>query len=199
MVEERMVEAASVRSLIDGLKDVMGAKATSIVLNYAELGQYVDNPPPLDEKAVVPASHGHAINVATIRVFGVKGSRALLIAAGEAVTRRMFEGMPALMSGMMRMLPSGVKKKSAFRLLVSESEKHGWVTPQVHYEKHKIVISFPGCDVCEGIETDRPVCAFTEGLLSALAEQATRKPHRAKEIECKALGHESCVYEVFEL
>ena len=197
MAEEK-VQSALVRGMIDAVEEVAGVKGRNLVLRYAGLEEYIENPPPMSEKDFVPRAHYSAMQRALIEAFG-KGSRVLLIYIGEATVRRAVEGMPGLFSKVMKFMPGGLKKQAIFRLVADQGAKATGVPIKVDFQKDRIIYSEPGCIFCQGYESDEPMCFVSCGVLLAAGEFATDKKHKVTEIECKAMGDEACVFEIVEL
>jgi divinyl protochlorophyllide a 8-vinyl-reductase len=199
MSEEREIQAAAVRTMLDAIEDVAGTKGKDMVLRHAKLEQYIDNPPPIDEEDLfLPNDHYRAICKALMDVFG-KGSRVLLIYAGEGTIYRSLEAIPGAFSAAMKFVPGGLRKKAALKMAAMSTKRITGIEPKVEYEKDRIVYHYYNCPFCEGYESDEPICFYDVGILKAFVEWATGKPHKVTEIECSAMGAEACVYEIVEL
>jgi bacteriochlorophyll 4-vinyl reductase len=198
MSEERLVFAAVVRTMIDSIEDVAGARGKNMVLRRAGLEEYIENPPPLTaEEAFVPNDHYRAISRALMEVFG-KSSRVLLLYAGEGAIYRTLEAIPGAFSSALRFVPGGLRRKAALKIAAMETAKIAGIEPKVEHKKDRILYHYYNCPFCEGYESDEPICFYDAGTLKAFVEWATGKPHKVTEIECAAMGAEACVYEIVE-
>ncbi len=197
VTEQELVQSALVRGMIDAVEEVAGVKGRDLVLRQAKLAEYIEEPPPLSEKELVPLAHYRAMQRALMEAFG-KGSRVLLVYIGEATVRRSIDAMPGLFSSIMRFIPGGLKKQAIIRLVADQGTKASGVPVKVDFRKDRVIYSDPGCVFCEGYQTEEPICALTCGVLLAAAEFATGKRHKATEVKCKAAGDESCVFEITE-
>jgi predicted hydrocarbon binding protein len=198
MSEQRMVEAARIRGVMDGLTAAAGEKGRDMALRHSGLEQYIENPPAMSETEFVPAEEYVALVQALYDVFG-KGSKALLIYAGEEMMRRGMEGMPKFFGSVMKFLPGGLKKQGIFKLMASQAAKTTGLPVTVEFDKGKVTYSDSGCAVCDGRHADEPMCHFESGILLAAAESGTGKKHRVTEVKCKALGDEACVWVIEEV
>jgi divinyl protochlorophyllide a 8-vinyl-reductase len=198
MSEESGVHAAGMRSMLDAIQAVAGDKGKNMVLRHAGLEEYIETPPPLDESVLVPTDHYKAVCRALLEVFG-KGSRAMLVYAGESSVLGSMEGLPSFFSGAMRLMPGGMRKKAALKLLARQAGKVTGIPPKVEYEKDRVLFHAYNCEHCEGYESDEPMCFYMSGVLKGFVEWATGKPHKVTEIECSAMGAEACVYEIVEV
>jgi predicted hydrocarbon binding protein len=197
MSEQREMQAAAVRTMLDAIEDVAGAKGKDMVLRHANLGEYIEDPPPLDTNVLLPTDHYRAICRALMEVFG-KGSRVMLIYAGERALARMLEAIPGAFGSAMKLVPGGLRKRAALKIAAMQTESLTGVPPKVEYHKDTVVYRYYNCPFCEGYESDEPICFFDLGVLKAFVEWATGKPHTVTEIECSAMGAEACVYEIVE-
>jgi divinyl protochlorophyllide a 8-vinyl-reductase len=197
--EEREIQAAAVRTMIDAIEDVAGVKGRNMVLRHADLEEYIENPPPLDqEDLMLPNEHYRAICKALMAVFG-KGSRVLLIYAGEGTIYRTLEAVPGVFASAMRFLPGGFRRRAALKIASKATERITGIEPKVEYKKDRIIYHYYNCPFCEGYESDEPICAYDIGILKAFVEWSTGKQHKVTEIECAAMGAEACVYEIMEM
>jgi divinyl protochlorophyllide a 8-vinyl-reductase len=199
MSEEKLVHAAVVRTMIDSIEDVAGVKGRNMVLRHAGLEEYIENPPPLTaEQAFVAIDHYRAISKALREVFG-KGSRPMLLYAGEGAIYRTLEAVPGAFSSAMKLVPGRLRKKAALKMAAMETAKITGIEPKVEHQKDRILYHYYNCPYCEGYESDEPICFYDAGTLKAFVEWATGKPHKVTEIECSAMGAEACVYEIVEI
>jgi bacteriochlorophyll 4-vinyl reductase len=198
MSEGRMIEVARLRGLLDGIAAVAGEKSRGMALRHVGLEQYIDNPPEMSETELVPAEHYMALVQALSAVFG-KGSKALLIYAGEETFRHATEGMPKLFGPLMKFMPGGLKRQAVFKMVSAQSAQTTGVPLTLEFDKDKITLGDPVCCSCRGRESDEPVCHFESGVLLAAAEFATGKKHKVTEVKCKAMGDEACVWIIEEV
>jgi len=198
MSEERLIQAAAVRTMIDAIADVAGEKGRNMVLRHAGLDEYIENPPPIDEDLMVPNDHYRAICKALGRVFG-KGSRVMLIYAGEGTIYRSLEAVPGAFSTAMKFLPGGLKTRAAFKIAAVACERITGIPPKVEHKKDKIIFHYYNCPFCEGETSDEPICFYDVGIFKAFAEWSTGKQYRVTEVECAAMGAEACVHEIVPL
>jgi bacteriochlorophyll 4-vinyl reductase len=198
MSEQRMVEIARLRGLLDGIAAVGGEKSRAMALRHVGLEEYIDNPPAMNETELVPAEHYMALIQALSGVFG-RGSKALLIYAGEETFRHAMDGMPRLFGPVLKFMPGGMKRQAVFKMIATQSGQTTGVPCKVEFEKGKVTLADPVCCSCYGRQSDEPVCHFETGVLLAAAEVATGKKNRVTEVKCKAMGDEACVWVIEEI
>jgi len=198
MPEERLIQAAAVRTMLDSIADVAGEKGRNMVLRHAGLEEYIENPPPIEGDVMVPNDHYRAICKALMRTFG-KGSRVMLIYAGEGTIYRSLEAVPGAFTSAMRFLPGGFRRRAAMKIASVACERITGIPPKVEHNKGKVLFHYYNCPFCEGDESDEPICYYDVGIFKAFAEWSTGKPHKVTEIECSAMGAEACVHEIVQL
>lgn len=184
--------------MIDGIQEVAGIKGRNLVLRQANLEQYVDNPPPMDDKLFVPAAHYQAICTGLPEYFGIKSSQVLLIYVGEATLRRAVEGLPGLFSSAMRFMPGRLKTQAVFRMSAMQIGRIAGVPPKLDFQKDRIILQYYGCPSCDGYQSDEPICFYECGMLMALGEWAKGKKHKVTETQCRAMRVDACVFEIVE-
>jgi predicted hydrocarbon binding protein len=198
MSEERPIHAAALRTMLDAIEDVAGVKGRDMVLRHARMGEYAENPPPLDvEEVFLPASHHRAVCEASMEVFG-KGSQVLLLYSGEGTIYRTLEAVPGAFASAMKFVPGGLRRKAGLKMAAMETEKITGIRPKLEYKKDKVIYHCYNRLFCEGYESDEPMCFFDAGVLKAFVEWATGKQHKVTEIECAGMGADACVYEIME-
>lgn len=199
MSEEKDIQADAVRRVLDAVEAVAGQKGKNLVLRQAGLGQYIENPPPLDAGVFVPVVHYRAICRGLREAFGDRGSRPVLILAGEETIHQSMKGVSVSMFGAaMKLMPGSMRRKAAFKVACMAIERIAGVPPDVRFEKDKVIFRYYNCPYCEGIQSDTPICFYDIGILKALAEWGTGKAQKVTEIECAAMGAEACTYEIRE-
>jgi predicted hydrocarbon binding protein len=57
-------------------------------------------------------------------------------------------------------------------------------------------VRVPDCFLCKDAVSEIPICAAITGALSGAASVVFKEPVHAKEIKCKATGHDECVFEL---
>jgi divinyl protochlorophyllide a 8-vinyl-reductase len=197
MSEERDIQGAAVRQMIDAVEAVAGVKGRNMVLRRANLEQYIDDPPSRDDDCFVPAAHYRAICRGLRESFGDRGSRPVLIYAGEETIYQGVKGGIAGAFGLaMRLMPGGLRRKAAFKVATVAIERITGIPPKVQFEKDRVIFHYYNCPYCEGSQSDEPICFYDVGILKALAEWGMGKPQKVTEIECAAMGAEACVYEI---
>ncbi len=199
MSEVREIQSAAVRRMIDAIEGVAGEKGRNMVLRRANLEQYIENPPTLEDDVFLPADHYRAICRGLRETFGDKGSRPVLIFAGTETIRLSLTGPVGFFGAAMRLMPGRLRRRAAFKLVSGAIERITGIPPKVEYEKDRIIFHYYNCPYCEGSESDSPICFYDVGCLKALADWGMGREHKVTEIECAAMGAEACVYEFKEL
>ncbi len=200
MSEEKLIQSAALAGVLDSIEEVAGEKGRKLVLRHAGLEQYIENPPSRDDDAWVPVVDYRAANRGIRLAFGDKGSRPLLIYAGEELIR---VGLTTLtsqaLSMAMRLMPGRLRRMAAFKIVSSGIVAITGVPPKIVEGKGKFILHYYNCPYCEGTQSDEPICYYDVGIMKAVAEWGMGKPQKVTEIECAAVGAEACVFEIAEV
>lgn len=200
MSEERQIQSAALAGVLDSIEEVAGQKGRNLVLRHAGLEQYIDNPPSSEDDTWVPVAHYRAVNRGIRQAFGEKGSRPLLIYAGEQLIAGSLTGVSSSVFSLgMRLMPGRLRRKAAFKVVSSAIVQITGVPPKIVEGKGKFTLHYYNCPYCEGAQSDEPICYYDVGIMKAVAEWGTGKPQKVTEIECAAVGAEACVFEFVEI
>ena len=200
MSEEKEIHSYALHAVLDSIEEVAGEKGKNLVLRHAGLEQYIENPPSMEADVFVPVAHYRAANRGIRETFGDKGSRPLLIYAGEELIHRSLTGVStSIFSIAMRLMPGRLRRRAAFKIVVNAIVQITGVPPKIVEGKGKFTLHYYNCPYCEGTQSDEPICYYDVGIMKALTEWGTGKPQKVTEIECAAVGAEACVFEIVEL
>jgi divinyl protochlorophyllide a 8-vinyl-reductase len=200
MSEERQIQAAALAGVLDSIESVAGEKGRNLVLRHAGLEQYIGNPPSTEDDAWLPVAHYRSVNRGIRQAFGDKGSRPLLIYAGEELINGSLTGVTTSAFSMaMRLMPGRLRRKAAFKIISSAIVQITGVPPKIEEGKGKFTLHYYNCPYCEGTQSDEPICYYDVGIMKAVAEWGMGKPQKVTEIECAAVGAEACVFEIVEV
>lgn len=80
--------------------------------------------------------------------------------------------------------------------IVSLTLQIGWqLKPKITKKSAKSYeISIPNCFICEGTESDSPVCQLISGSVIGACAQSFKQKFTCNEIRCKAMGDDQCVF-----
>jgi hypothetical protein len=187
---------------LEAMEEVMGRNGLNAILNLAGLSHLIDNYPPANLDKEFDFSDFSGLNGALEEMYGPRGGRGLELRAGRAVFALGLQGLGAL-SGVgdlaFRVLPLPAKLKAGIpamaKVFTQVSDQNSTVDDK---GDHYIYIMQP-CPVCWGRTADRPICFAGKGLLEeALHWVSGGSKFRVEEIECVAMGADTCTYAIYK-
>lgn len=190
------------RVYLEAMEEVMGKNGLNAVLNLAGLSHLIDNYPPTNLKKEFEFSHYSMLNGALDELYGPRGGRGLQLRAGRASWARGLQGLGAL-SGVgdlaFKVLPLGAKLKAGLpamaKVFTQISDQKSTIEDRGDYYAY---IMQP-CPVCWGRTADSPICFAGKGLLEeGLHWLSSGLKFRVDEIECVAMGGETCTYAIYK-
>lgn len=183
------------RFTLEAIEQIVGKRGLNAILNLAELSHLIDNYPPANlEKAFDFADYSTLMG-ALDETYG-RGGRGLQMHAGRAAFNRGRETMEALAG--VEELPFGVLPLNALLPAVARactrfSDQSSWVED----DGDRYLYHTDPCPVCWGRTADRPICFSAKGMLQEALHCLTgRRSFRVDEVECVAMGGESCTFAI---
>jgi predicted hydrocarbon binding protein len=186
---EEMITNISMRAELEAINEIMGRNACKILYREAGLSRILDTPPEYDFSPCVSKEEGCRLDNAILNLLGLN--------AAVVIWRRV--GYRAIQSGseighlydQVKDLPPKEKfleSLELYRLAIGAGRIVENGSGLVEFER-------PECLHCRDIESSRPVCSLTEGVLEYIAEISFGKDvYRARETKCKAMGDDTCYY-----
>jgi hypothetical protein len=194
------------RKWLETLQDIVGENGLKTILNYAHLGQYIDNFPPDNDEGVIPVEHLQSLYKAILDLFGHKGARSLQLNVGRKVMERMVKSRPAVtipIKAAARLLPETRRIRMTLEKFMEQSlERAPTALGKDRYELKEADEYFLFIDYdyegSEGVTSDKPMCGFLVGMLDYAVEWITGNPHKVEEIQCRAMGSPQDVIRVWK-
>jgi len=162
-----------VRFTLEAMEEVMGRNGLNAILNLAGLSHLIDNYPPANVKKEFDFADFSVLMGALEEMYGARGGRGLQLRAGRVGFARGGQKMGAMV---------GSDQKSTVE---DRGEYYAYIMNP--------------CPVCWGRTADRPICYAGKGLVEeALHWVSGGLKFRVEEIECKAMGDETCTYAIYK-
>ncbi|MBN1572810.1 MAG: hypothetical protein JW984_06390 [Deltaproteobacteria bacterium] len=185
---EKSVANVVIRVTLDATEDVMGKNGMKALMNYAGMSHLFENMPDYSPEKGFTDDDLKAIDQSFLKILGISGTMALYRVIGRAAGRYplelgIFDGFQSL--------PTDEKL-----LKVIEQIPIFTGRGTVFVEGDTIVYDNPLCAFCEGQESTKPICSFVSGLMDEFIAWSGKKDWRAVETRCKAMGSDSCRYEI---
>ena len=189
-----------VRTYLESLQDILGVNGIRVLLKHADLTEWIDEPPPADLEKAVDFARFAELCAVMDDFYGLQGGHGVARRASWAsygVLREALADIPEVSQWDKVDLPLEKKIKGA---LVGTSRILSGVSDQyttVEEDDQSFFFIVHQCPVCWGRQYESPLC---HPILGAL-EEATRWSSgglvfQIEEIECKAMGHETCKFQI---
>jgi predicted hydrocarbon binding protein len=185
------------RIVLTAMENIMGRHGVNATLNYAGLGQRVDNYPPNNLEPGFTFEELSAIQQAVDELFGERGGRALALRTGrETFKYALQDFMPILGIADLafRPLHLGIKIKIGLEIFAETFNKFTDQVVRLAEEPDRHLWIIERCPVCWQRESERPCCHLAVGLLQeSLNWVSNGRDFLVREDECVATGNDACV------
>jgi predicted hydrocarbon binding protein len=188
------------RIYLEAMAEVMGRNGLNALLNLTGLKQYVQEFPPNGLEKEFEFADFSNLNQGLEDIYGPRGGRGLALRGGRATFARGLKDFGAL-AGVgdlaFKVLPLSTKLKIGLpamaRVFTQFSDQ---LTRVVGFDDHYLYY-IDRCPVCWGRVSDRPICYVAVGLLQeGLRWVSGGLEFRVEEIECVAVGADSCTFKI---
>lgn len=188
------------RILLVSMEEVMGRNGLNALLNLTEMRQFIQEPPPDNLEREFDFAYIANLTRGLDEIYGPRGGRGLALRGGRAIFSRGLKQFGAL-AGVgdlaFKVLPLQTKLKigvpAVARIFTQLSDQ----TSRVEEFDDHFLYYIDRCSMCWGRSTDRPICYIAIGILQeSLRWVSGGLEFRIQEIECIAMGAESCVFRI---
>ena len=188
------------RLYLQSLTDVLGRDGMNALLNHAQLTRFIDQLPSDDLERGFDFANFSNIDQALQEVYGPRGGRRLALESGREVFRRGLGEFGPLVGAtdlVFRVLPLSTKIRIGLPLLSRIFTQFTDQITRVESFSDFHLYYIDRCPVCWGREGHEPLCHLAGGVLEASLSWVSGGKHfPVEEIECQALGAESCVFKI---
>jgi len=188
------------RITILALEEVMGKNGINAILNVANLSHLIGNYPPDNLNREFDFADYSSINGALEELYGPRGGRGLAKRAGRAAFAEGLRNFGALSGAgdlAFKVLPLSAKLKIGLpalaKVFTTFSDQYSTVeefSTYYTYTMHK-------CPVCWGRKVEAPCCHVGAGVIEAgLKWLSGGNEFHVIQTDCRAMGHEKCIYKI---
>jgi predicted hydrocarbon binding protein len=188
---EKTVTNVVIRVTLDATAEVMGRNGMRSLMNFAGMGHLIENMPDYSPEKGFTDEDLRAIDRSFITILGMSGTVALYRLIGKAA------GRWPIKLGILdanKDLPPDERLLKSIELIPVFTGRG-----TVSVEGDTIVYENPICAFCEDNPSDRPICSFQAGLMDVFIEWSGVEGKRTVETRCKAMGAETCRYEILPI
>ena len=187
---EKTVSDGVIRILMDATEEVVGENGLKAMLNFAKMPYLIENKPDHGfDKKYTDEEYARILH-SYYDVLGVSGAKSVFRMIGRAIAKRttglgLFDAF--------KELPPEERLLKSVELYTQVSGRG-----RAFMDNGVIVYDNTACSTCSGIESKAPVCTIVNGFLDDMAKWAGIAGKQSVETRCKAMGHETCRYEIRE-
>ena len=207
MVEKR-IPAMLLHILFSQVEDLMGRRSLVMLLRQADLDDYVEAMPPLDDTPTITVGQYSELLANIYEIFGARGSKPIFLRGGRlgaAEIRRQRPAQFAISGAALKLLPTVKRMRIILDKLVAQGEEMYGATYTLTEQENAFILSIESCHYCaaiarraqaEGRQISRPVCHIPTAVVAEMTEWATGQKHLVEEVACIATGDPACRFRV---
>jgi hypothetical protein len=196
-----MIVNALVRQALTSAQEVMGENGLNAVLRTSGLDRFIGNFPPDNLDPSIQAVQYAKLNEAIEQFYG-RGGRGMLRRIGKASFQYAVREQAALLgiAGVaLKILPEKQRIKfilnsMAGALKKSNPDVEAWVDDS----GERIAYLESTCAICQGRQSELPVCHLYAGSIGEAVHWATGRDFEIIETHCRARGDPHCRFEIGE-
>jgi predicted hydrocarbon binding protein len=208
-VEEKRIPSLLLSILFAQVEEMMGRRSLILLLRQADLAEYLDAPPPIDETPSITVEQYSKLLSKIYDVFGARGARPIFLRGGRlgaAEIRRQRPAQFAVAGTALKLLPVARRMQIVLDKLVEQGEDLYGTPHLLQEEENAYIIEMPDCPYCAEIARSRagegsvpitqPVCHIPVAAVTEMMEWATGQRHLVEEVACIAQGDLSCRFRI---
>jgi hypothetical protein len=197
----QQVPSSVIRLVCDSIIDNLGEKSLRLLFNQSGLQKYYSGGelPPADDTPSATVEELSHLFATSIKIFGAKGVRPILLRAGRGSLQHFREHnktLATLAGAAFKVLPTDAKIK----LVLSRSAK---IAEELLHAPHRTYdtdeayfVEISGCPYCAGTTADQAICYFPQGFYAEAMRWATGNNYPIEEAECIAAGGQVCRFRI---
>ena len=201
MASQQQVPSSVIRLVCDSIIDNLGEKSLRLLFNQSGLQKYYSGGelPPADDTPSATVEELSHLFATSIKIFGAKGVRPILLRAGRGSLQHFREHnktLATLAGAAFKVLPTDAKIK----LVLSRSAK---IAEELLHAPHRTYdtaegyfVEISGCPYCAGTTADQGICYFPQGFYAEAMRWATGNSYPIDEVECIAAGAQVCRFRI---
>ena len=193
------IPSSLTRIAFDAVIENMGEGSLKILLKRTGLDRYIGNLPPYDNSPSITREEYTKIIQNVFYIFGEKGAKPILYICGKAGFKHSLEDNPALFGvagAAMKLMSENRKKKFILTKVLKRLEEIFGNPHFLEEDDNNLYVKLPICPYCKGLTSTKPICYTPIGFYEEVLKWATGKSEKVEQIQCKAMGHENCVFQI---
>lgn len=207
-MDEKRIPSMLLNILFTQVDEMMGRRSLIMLLRQADLGEYVDNLPPMDESPSITVEQYSRLLSNIYDIFGARGARPIMLRGGRlgaAEIRRQRPAQFAVAGTALKLLSPNRRMRIVLEKLAEQGEDLYGTPHHLHEEADAFVVEMPGCPYCSDITrraaaankpVGKPVCHIPLAVIDEMVEWVTGEKHLVEEVACIAVGDPACRFRV---
>jgi hypothetical protein len=207
-VEENRIPSLLMNILITQVDEMMGRRSLLTLLRQAELTDYAERLPPLDETPSITVAQYSNFLALIYDIFGARGAKPIMLRGGRlgaAEIRRQRPAQFAIAGTALKLLPAGRRMQFILSRLAEQGQDLYGTPHNLRDEGDAFVMEMPGCPYCNEITrrsiaenkpVTKPACHIPLAVIDEMVEWITGWKHLIEETECIATGAKACRFRI---
>ena len=207
-MEEKQIPSLLLNILFTQVEEMMGRRSLIMLLRKANLAEYIDAPPPMDESPSITVEEYSRLLASIYDIFGARGARPIFLHGGRlgaAEIRRQRPAQFAVAGTALKLLPAAKRMQLVLDRLAEQGEDLYGTPHYLHEEENAFIIEMPDCPYCaeiarrrvaENKPVTRPVCHIPVAAVAEMMEWAMGQKHLVEEVTCIAVGDPTCRFRI---
>jgi len=187
-MSDKTVSNVAIRVTLDATEEILGLNGLKSLLNYAGLSYILENKPDYSLEKNYAEHEFSGITSSYYQVLGVSGAKAIMRQIGRGLAKKSIE------VGLYNHLTDLPAEERFFKMMEIYVMATG--KGSVYREGDVVVYDNPICSNCTGLSEKTPVCTALNGTFDEYAVWAGFPAERTVETRCKAMGDDSCRWEI---
>lgn len=207
-MEEKRIPSLLLNILFTQVDEMMGRRSLSMLLRQADLTEYMDNLPPMDESPSITVAQYSRLLANIYDIFGARGARPIFLRGGRlgaAEIRRQRPAQFAVAGTALKLLSPTRRMRIVLEKLVEQGEDLYGTPHHLQEEEDAFVVEMADCPYCAEITrrskannrpVSKPVCHIPLAVIDEMVEWVTGEKHLVEELACIAVGDPTCRFRV---
>lgn len=207
-MEDRRIPSLLLHILFTQIDELMGRRSLIMLLRQADLSQYIDNVPPMDDTPSITVEQYSSLLASIYDIFGTRGARPIFLQGGRLGAVEIRKQRPAqfaVAGTALKLLPAARRMQLVLERLAEQGEELYGTPHYLEEEENAFIIEMPDCPYCSEIArrraapakpVTRPVCHIPLAAVAEMVEWAMGRKHLVEEVACIALGDPACCFRI---
>jgi len=207
-MEERRIPSLLLNVLCTQIEEMMGHRSLIMLLRQADLAEYVDDVPPMDDTPSITVEQYSSLLASIYDIFGARGARPIFLRGGRLGAIEIRKQRPAqyaVAGTALKLLSDRRRMQLVLERLADQGEELYGTPHYLEEEENAYIIEMPDCPYCseitrrraaQGNPVTRPVCDIPVAAVAEMMEWAMGQKHLVEEVACIALGDPACCFRI---